>query len=218
MYGIAIALVALLVLSATAGAYYYYELQQADQSNSLYAGEIATLTDQYHGLAADYNSSLSLDNRTLSLLAGTIAVVNTSLPIYKQASSELSQIWGQYLELKPASSSLFTADVLFDFGNGTRTWFNDTQVQPGWNAYTETVVLTHGDVQAQWYPEYQEHLVSGIYGLQNTQSKSWFLWTFNATSWQLASLGADDVQVANGSVLAWTFCGVTAAYAPECTP
>ncbi len=111
-------------------------------------------------LASNYNSSLSLYNETFSLLVGAIAVVNTSLPIYQQASNELSQLWSRYLSLKPASSSLYAADILIDFGNGTRLWYNDTKVQPGWNMYTETVVLSRGDLQAQWYPD-----VSGAPGV-----------------------------------------------------
>jgi hypothetical protein len=219
IYGVAITLVALLIISATAGAYYYYEYQQATQSKNQYADELTTATSQYDGLASNYNSSLSLFNETFAFLAGTIAVVNTSLPIYQQASSQLSQLWSRYLSLKPASSSLYAADILIDFGNGTRLWYNDTRVQPGWNMYVETVVLSHGDLQAQWYPDYQEHLVTGIDGVSDSQTMDWFLWTYNETaSWQTSQVGADLLPVYNGSVLAWTYCGESASYAPECTP
>jgi len=219
IYGVAVTLVALLIISATAGAYYYYEYQQAAQSKNQYVSELRTEANQYDGLASDYNSSLSLYNETFALLVGAIAVVNTSLPIYQQASSQLSQLWGRYLSLKPASSSLYAADVLIDFGNGTRLWYNGTQVQPGWNTYVETVVLTRGDLQAQWYPDYQEHLISGIDGVSDSQTMGWFLWTYNETaSWQTSPVGADLLPVYNGSVLAWTYCGETASYAPECTP
>jgi hypothetical protein len=218
-YGLAVTLVALLIISATAGAYYYYEYQQAAQSKNQYVSELRTATAEYDGLASEYNSSLSLYNETFALLAGAIAVVNTSLPIYQQASSQLSQLWGRYLSLKPASSSLYAADVLIDFGNGTRLWYNGTQVQPGWDAYVETVVLSHGDLQAQWYPDYQEHLVTGIDGVSNSQTMDWFLWTYNTTtSWQTSTVGADLLPVYNGSVIAWTYCRETTSYAPECTP
>jgi len=218
-YGVAITLVALLIISATAGVYYYYEYQLADQSKRSFSSELTAATSQYDSLASSYNSSLSLYNETFSLLVGTIAVVNTSLPIYQQASTQLSQLWSRYLALKPASSSLYEADILIDFGNGTRLWFNNTAVQPGWNMYTETVVLTRGDLQAQWYPVYQEHLLSGIDGVSSSQTVSWFLWTYNATaSWVPSPVGADQQPVYNGSVLAWTYCGVSASDAPECTP
>ncbi len=219
IYGFAVTLVALLVVSATVGAYYYYQYQQATKSTNRYVDELTTATSQYDRLAASYNSSLSLENETLSLLVATISAVNTSLPVYQQASAQLSPLWAHYLALKPALSSIYTADIMIDFGNGTRAWYNGTQVQPGWNVFTETVVLTGGDLQAQWYPQYQEHLVSGIDGVSNSQAKAWFLWTYNGTSsWELAQVGADQLPVYNGSTFAWTFCGETPSYAPDCTP
>jgi hypothetical protein len=216
---VALALVALLIISVIAGVYFYYEAGQATQSKNTYESELTTAMSQYNKLAANYNSSLSLYNETFSLLTKVVAVVNTSLPIYQQASSELSQLWSQYLSLKPASSSLYTADILIAFGNGTQRWYNCTEVQPGWNMYTETVVLSHGDMQAQWYPQYQEHLVTGIDGVSNSKTMDWFLWTHNSTaSWQIPPVGADDLPVYNGSVFAWTYCGETPAYAPTCKP
>jgi hypothetical protein len=220
LYGIAVTLVALLIISATAGAYFFYEYQQADQSKTSYASELTTATSHYDSLASNYNSSLALYNETFALLVGTIAVVNTSLPIYEHASTQLSQLWSRYLSLKPASSSLYKADILVDFGNGTRIWHNNTEVQPGWNMYTETVILSRGDLQAQWYPApFQEHLITGMFGVSDYLTSSWFLWTYNETaSWQTTQFGADQVPVYNGSVFAWTYCGQTPSYGPECIP
>jgi hypothetical protein len=219
VYVIAATLGALLIVSAAAAAYYYDQFGQATQAKNEYLGELTAASNKYDELASNYNSSLSLYNETFSLLASAIGVMNTTLPIYQQASTELSQLWGQYLSLKPASDLLFRADILVDFGNGTRTWYNNTQVQPGWNMYTETVVLSRGALQATWYPQYQEHLVTGIDGVSNSQTNVWFLWTYNETaSWQSAQVGADQLPVYNGSVFAWTYCGESASYAPECTP
>lgn len=218
-YGIAVTLVALLVVSASAGVYYYSEYQQASQSKATYAGELSTQTNRYDSLAEQYNSSLSLENHTLSLLASSIAVINTSLPAYKEASGQLSQLWSSYLALKPAAVSIYTADILMEYGNGTSVWHNATQVQPGWNMYTETVVLTRGDIKSQWYPQFGEHLITAIQGVPETETSSWFLWTYNSTSsWQPAPVGADDVPVYDGSTFAWTFCPQTPSFTPECTP
>lgn len=219
LYGTALVLVALLIVSTAGGVYYYYEYGQATQSKDRYVGELVSATGQYNRLASDYNSSLALDNETLSLLVGTVAAINTSLPIYKQASAELSSLWSRYVSLNPPKGSLYSADILVDFGNGTSRWYNDTQVQPGWNMYVATVVLSGGNLQAQWYPEYQEHFISGIDGISNSGSTDWFLWTFNGTSgWQVAQVGPDALPVYNASVFAWTYCGETPSYAPTCTP
>jgi len=218
-YGMAVVLVAILIVSSTGVVYYYDQFQQATRSGQTYVSELSTETSQYNSLASSYDSAFSLDNSTLALLVGTIAVINTSLPIYQQASTQLAQLWDRYLALKPASSSLYSADILVDFGNGTRVWHNATQVQPGWNMYTETVLLTGGNMQAIWYPSYQEHLITSIDGIADTQTMSWFLWTYNRTSsWQAAQVGADDLPVYNGSTLAYTYCAQTPSYTPECVP
>ena len=118
-------------------------------------------------------------------------------------------------ELK--QSAPLTTDILLDFGNGTSTWYNDTVVQPGWNVYLATVDITHGNMNTTWYPQYGEHLINGIDGVQGNQSDSWFLWSYNTTSsWQLAQSGADQIPAPSGSVFGWSYCETSPTYAPAC--
>jgi hypothetical protein len=118
-------------------------------------------------------------------------------------------------ELK--QSAPLTTDILLDFGNGTSTWYNGTVVQPGWNVYLATVEITHGNMNTTWYPQYGEHLINGIDGVQGNQSDSWFLWSYNATSsWQLAQSGADQIPAPSGSVFGWSYCETSPTYAPAC--
>ncbi len=221
LYGVVAVLLVGLIISSSAGAYYYYRDGQEAQDSNYYATEAAGATAQYNQLVSQYNSALSLYNQTLSLLAGTTGALNTSLPIYAQASAQLPGLWNSYLKLRPQSAHVYAADVLIDFGNGTSHWYNNTQVQPGWNLYTTTVVLTNGSLQSTYYPNVGggEHFVTGMDGVANTNSEYWFVWTYNRTaSWQTAQVGADDLPVFNGSVFAWTFCGSTPSFAPTCKP
>jgi hypothetical protein len=210
LYGVAAILLAGLIISSTFGVYYYSQFGQQAQIENHYVSELSDAATQNSQLASQLYSALSLYNQTLALLAGTVGAVNTSLPIYAQASSQLSGLWSSYLKLKPQSVHVYTADVLFNFGNGTRRWYNNSQIQPGWNLYTATVVLTGGNMQATWYPQFGEHLVNGIGGVSSTKTSFWLVWTYNSTAlWQQASVGADEIPVYNGSVLAWTLCGQT---------
>jgi hypothetical protein len=133
---------------------------------------------------------------------------------YQQAQSNSNL----YLsELKEASPTL-TTNILLNFGNGTSTWYNGTVVQPGWNVYLATVDITRGNMNTTWYPQYSEHLVTGLDGIQNSAGESWFLWTYNSTaSWQSAEIGADQLPASSGSVYAWSYCGLTSTYAPTCS-
>lgn len=218
-YGLVILLVALLIISGSGAAFYYVQYNQESTAKARYIQDLSGVNSQYGELATNFNSLLSSYNESLSLLSRALGVLNTSDPAYRQASTRLSALWSIYLKLRPASVNPITANVLFYFGNGTRRWYNNTQVQPGWSLYIATVVIMNGNVKAQWYPQYQSHFVTGIGGVSNARSNYWFLWTYNKTaSWQLAQVGADQLNVYNGSVYAWTFCGADASFAPTCRP
>jgi hypothetical protein len=99
----------------------------------------------------------------------------------------------------------YSSDILIDFGNGTRTWHNDTLFQPGLNLYVATQIVTGGNINSTYYPKYSEHLITAMYDVANSGNDYWGLWNYNSTSWQSAQVGADQIQVANNSVFAWTY-------------
>ena len=168
-------------------------------------------------MASNFNTLLARYNQSLYLLSNSIAVMNTSLPAYKQASAKLGSLWAVYQRLSPPKSLLHNS-VYFDFGNGTRRWYNGTAIGPGWNLYIETVVLMKGQVVGTWYPAFGEHFVTGIGGISNSASRYWFFWTYGASSWSLAQVGADAILATSGSVYAWTYCGADASFNPTCMP
>jgi len=210
LYGVAAVLLAALIIISSFGAYYYFQYGQQSQISNHYVADLSDAATQYNHLTTQYNSALVAYNQTLALLAGTVGAVNTSLPIYAQASSQLPGLWSSYLKLKPQSALVYSADILVNFGNGTRHWYNQTQVQPGWNLYTATIVLTGAKMQATWYPSFGEHLVTELFGVANTRTNYWIVWSYNSTAlWQKAQVGADLIPVNNGTVVAWTYCGQT---------
>ena len=220
LYGIIAVLVALLLVVSTVAVYYGYQDQQSTSQNRSYVGELDAALAGYRSLSGSYNASLADYNRTLSLLATAVANLNTSTPAYQTASLALASLWTSYQRLASASEKALVYEVhlLVDFGNGTRRWYNDTSVQPGWNCYVVTLVLLDGNVQATWYPQYGEHLVTGIDGVPQTASWSWFVWEFSDGAWSVSQTGADQIGVINGTVVAWTLCGYDAYYNPTCTP
>lgn len=121
---------------------------------------------------------------------------------YNQVASENQTYVQQLRQL----SVKYSSHILIDFGNATRIWYNDTKIEPGWNLYVVTQIITNGHINATYYPQYSSHFVTAIYNVANTKNEYWLLWTYNATaSWQMAQVGADQLQVYNGSVYAWTY-------------
>jgi hypothetical protein len=209
-------------------------------------GNLATA---FNSTSSSFLSMSKEFNLTFSLLVSSIAALNTSSSAYINASKTLTQLWTQYLSIQaqykqaassfhtilasfdsennatlpenvqPVSISLFTANILIDFGNGTSIWYNNTSVEPQWNLYVATLVITQGNVNATYYPVYGEHLVTGIEGLQNNNAEGdyWLIWTYNSTAlWQSAAVGADQLPMYNGSIYAWGYCGSGVTTNPSC--
>jgi hypothetical protein len=220
-YGIVVILVALLLISSALALIYFNEYQQEVTQNHSYVGELNTALASYRSLSGSYNSSLSEYSTTLSLLATAVANLNTSTPAYKNASIALASLWNSYQRLASFSGRralVYGTSMLVDFGNGTRRWYNGTTIQPGWNGYVLSLVLLKGNIQAIWYPQYGEHLVTGIDGVPQTASSSWFVWQFSHASWTASQTGADQLRINNGTVIAWTLCGYDTNFNPTCSP
>jgi len=220
-YGVAAVLVALIILVSTFAIFYYGQDQEAVTQNKNHVGELDTALASYRALSGEYNSSLAGFNTTLALLTDAIGNLNTSTPAYMNASVALSSLWSEYQHLASYSGRralVYGVQALVDFGNGTQRWYNDTRIQPGWNGYVATVVLLGGQVQAVWYPQYGEHLVTALGGVSQTSTTSWFFWEFGGSGWSLAPTGADGLQIDNGTTVAWTLCGYDSNFNPTCTP
>jgi hypothetical protein len=218
-YGVAAIAIASILVGGTVAAYYFAQYSGEKSTNAGLLQELNDGTSKYSQLASNFNILLTRYNQSISLLSRSIAVVNTSAPVYRDASRQLSTLWQTYLELRPSSISLLQNNVLINFENGTRVWHNNTRAQPGWNFYLETLVLENGNVVARWYPQFGSHLVSSIGGAPSTQTRFWFVWTFNkAGGWQQAPVGADQLMVTDGSTFAWTLCPVDQNFNPTCKP
>ena len=220
-YGVVAVFAALLIVVSTVAVYYYGEDQVSSTQNQKYVGELNTALASYDSLARQFNSSLADYGTTLSLLADAVANLNTSTPAYRNASFALASLWSSYQELAASSGRrALTYDVhlLARFGNGTGRWYNDTSVQPGWNGYIASLVLLKGNIQAAWYPQYGEHFVTGVGGVPQGASTSWFFWEFGSGGWTMAATGADGVRVNNGTTIAWTLCGYDSNFNPTCSP
>lgn len=215
-------LLALLVVSGTIAAFYYAQYNAQTAVSRQYLKDLQAADSEFNQTATNYDALLRQYNLSVSLLSRSVAQLNTSSPVYLQASTELAALWKTYLELRPEKTFLYSANLVIDFGNGTKTWYNGTAAQPGWNLYILSLVVTAGKMDAQWYPQYGEHFVTGVEGVANSPSlnRGWFFWSYNATAkWQNPPVGADDLNVYNGSTFAWTYCNYdSSSFAPLCTP
>lgn len=220
-YGVIVVLVALLLISSSFAAVYYGEYQQESSIDRKHQAELSLALANYQSLLSLYNFSLAGYNQTLSLLAEAVSNLNTSTPAYRAAAADLASLWSTYQGLANGNGHralVYSVRMLVDYGNGTRRWYNDSAAQPGWNGYVVSLVLLEGNAQATWYPQYGEHFVTGINGVNQTSSESWFVWEFDNGRWVPSAMGSDQLRIVNGTVLAWTLCGYDASFNPTCMP
>lgn len=159
---------------------------------------------------------MPLRTRTLygiiALLLAFVLIFSGVAALYYYRYNQAEYANQTYVQQLKQLNVKYFSNILTDYGNGTKTWHNDTKVEPGWNLYVTTQVITSGHVNATYYPQYGSHFVTAIYNLANTKDRYWLLWTYNATaSWQMAQAGPDQLPMYNGSVYAWTYCGADCA-------
>lgn len=223
LYGVVVVFVALLLVSSLTAAYYFSAEQQQAEAARNYARDLNGTISQYSALHSSLGVALENYNSTLSLLVQAAANLNTSTPAYQNVVSHLAGLWKSYLNLTESYRGTFASystDMLVDYGNGTRVWYNDTRIQPGWNLYTTTLVLLKGNIQAELYSTFQppEHFIYGINGVLSSKTTGWFLWVQSGGGWQVSQAGADSQRAYNGTVFAWTLCQYDQNYNPTCTP
>lgn len=221
LYGVVVVFVAVLLVSSSFAAVYYSEYQQEVSIDQRHQAELSLALSDYDSLLLLYNASLDRYNQTLSLLAAAVSNLNTSTPAYRTAAADLASLWSSYQALASGDGRkavVYSVRMLVDYGNGTSKWYNGSTAQPGWNGYMVSLVLLGGDIQANWYPQFGEHLVTGIDGVNQTASESWFVWELANGKWTPSQTGSDQMQVDNGTVIAWTLCGYDASFNPTCSP
>jgi hypothetical protein len=135
-----------------------------------------------------------------------LLVISSSLALVYYGQYNQAELQNRsYVQQLQRLGVRYTSDVLFDFGNGTRVWHNGTLFQPGLNMYTATQILTGGRINDTYYSKYSEHFITAMYNVGDAGNDYWGLWVYNASTWQMPQVGADLIQVTNGSVFAWAY-------------
>jgi hypothetical protein len=144
----------------------------------------------------------------ITILVALLVIVSTVVGLYYYQYSQAEAQNSTYVSELNHLNVKYFSNIFIDYGNGTKHWFNVTNVQPGTNLYVETQIIAGGQVNATYYPQYHSHFVTAINNLGDTNSLYWLLWTYNKTAlWQQAGSGPDLLSVSNGSIYAWSYCG-----------
>ena len=130
-------------------------------------------------------------------LSAIIAAVCLCAIIYPQ--------FGMFATATPTTN--FPVDVLIDYGNGTRTWSTSILSTSGYDtAFNATQVAA--DTLNYTVSQYGI-FVDAINGVWNnwTSGYYWslFFWNFTSGSWESSSVGADQLVLSDGDMVAWFY-------------
>ena len=98
-----------------------------------------------------------------------------------------------------------TASVLVEPSADAARWFRDVEVPAGTDGYELLEAVTEGDLEAEWFPEFRSHFVTGILAAAAEGSAFWgvFVWNETNGSWEPLPVGADLFSVKDGHVMGW---------------
>jgi len=139
------------------------------------------------------------NHRVFYLVLGLVVVLITSVQI--GAYYYLQRFYG------PVGSTPGVVDTLFNYGNGTMKWYNETRIPANWNFYNLTVYLTGGNIETKFYAGFNEHYMISISGIVEHSPYFCTLWIFcqKQSAWATSPVGADEIRLQSGGTLAWAF-------------
>lgn len=102
-------------------------------------------------------------------------------------------------------------NLLIDFSNGTRLWFNNTLLPYGSSLLNATLVKAQ-PVRYTVFP--MGIFVDEIMGVANARPWYWLWWKYRDGRWVMGETGADAEKLRSGGIYAWKYSN-TGSWPPE---
>jgi len=153
---------------------------------------------------------------TALLMAGLVVLASASSYLYYQ----VTVLQEAYSRLRSEiEGATYIVDLMVDYGNGTKTWYNGTIIGAGWSLYNLTTHLL--PVRATYNKEFDAFFVEAIsgVGLEKPASQKtwyWIAWRWDETDrrWIPLEVGSNLHVLRNGEVAAWVYQD-TSSWPPE---
>jgi len=110
-----------------------------------------------------------------------------------------------------------SVNIAIDYGNGTRTWFNETIVPIGATVFNATAKVA--DLMP--HPQYGESFIIAINGVQQKEDESmywmWWIWDETQHIWTPGPIANNEYVLSNGQTVIWYYEN-TASWPPPTPP
>jgi hypothetical protein len=158
------------------------------------------------------NRSKNSNNwKLLALVVTGILSISLMMNLYVYSEFTNSEIKYNNI-IRDLDDISYSIDFLINYGNGSKTWINNSRIPVGFNLFNITLKLTEGNVEADYYPQFESHFIKSVNGVgvndnPEMQNWAWIAWNFNKESyeWELFDMSSDMVYPVNRDVIAWYF-------------
>jgi len=135
-----------------------------------------------------------------ALLCALLASFYLSLYYYTE-SAKYQDLYRD--ALKELAEHTIFVNILIDYGNGTKAWYNNTRVPTGANLFNATKMIAK--------IEYQRYdwgiLITAINGVTGDQSHGWLwnIWDSTKAQWEFGPVGADAFTLKERDTVSWVY-------------
>ena len=139
---------------------------------------------------------------TISLILVSGLVLASSLAAYYYAQYTFAD--KRYVDtLSSLNDISYRVNLLIDYGNGTKTWRNQTIIPVGWSLFNTTTKATGGRIEGTRFSF--GFFITSINGVQGTGPSywSWYMWDREQSKWVPGASGAESYTMKQGDVAAW---------------
>jgi hypothetical protein len=98
-------------------------------------------------------------------------------------------------------------NLLISVEDSEDRWYRNFEAPKGTDAHQLTEMVTRGNMEATYYPEFRAHFVESIAGVENQGSNYWIIWLWSDYNdkWEVLPVGSDFFSLMDGHTLGWYY-------------
>jgi len=178
------------VVSTVAAAYYYSRFEELERMYSDVNSALEKVGSKLNVLVDDLMEAL--ENATDSEAFGVALKLESCIATLREVCS--------------IAGGRIHVNIGIDFGNGTRIWFNSTELRLGDTLFNATVKVIGVDYSVM---QQLGVFINAIGGVSNNPGKLmywiWWYWDSEIGEWRLGSVGCDRYVLSDGSTVIWVY-------------
>ena len=125
----------------------------------------------------------------------------------ERLSSNVTALMGKVRSLRGVlEEKIVVVDILIDYGNGTRVWYNDTEVLAGSTLLEATMKVARVEGETTKYGFYVK-AINGVWErkISSKEGYAWMWYYWEDGEWVMGPTACDAQEVVDGGVYMWRY-------------